>query len=52
MNTTRLKQVRQLFNTGDRYMDYRNRLEWVRAVRLVRSTKRGWLLDIKKDEKQ
>ena len=48
MVTTRLKQVRRLFSTGlpvDRY----NQREWVRAVRVVRSTAKGWLIDPKEN---
>ena len=43
----RLKQVRRLFNTGDTITDRYNQREWVRAVRLVRATKIGWIADPK-----
>lgn len=42
----RLSQVRRLFNTGDPQLDRRNQREWLRAVRVVRSTRKGWLIDL------
>lgn len=51
MDTKRLRQVRRLFNTGlptDRY----NQREWVRAVRMARTTKLGWVADPKPTTKE
>lgn len=49
MITARLKQVRRLFNVGIPELDRYNRREWVRAVRMVRSTTKGWLADPKEN---
>lgn len=46
MSVERLRQVRRLFNTG-LPTDRRNQREWVRAVRVVRATSKGWLIDLK-----
>lgn len=45
MDTTQLKRVRRLFNTGIPQLDRYNHREWVRAVRTVRTTKKGWVVD-------
>jgi hypothetical protein len=44
MNTRMLRRVRRLFNTGLE-MDRYNRLEWIRAVRVVRGTRNGWIAE-------
>lgn len=47
MSIRRLRQARRLFNTGDKRLDRRNQRAWVQAIRVVRSTKKGWMLDLK-----
>ena len=46
MNTRLLRAVRRnyMHSTVPRALGRRNCREWVRAVRLVTSTERGWLL--------